>query len=744
MISFMRYPKFLALLAVCGLLACTTAIGQSASADSLDQAIRARTKNDTVKVNWMVSLATMLVYSNPTKALHIVDDVLPMAEGLHYTKGILDGYNIKTSLFIIQGNFQQGLGICKRYLEVAEQFDDKAGVMAANNRIGIIYSQNSDYPQALQYMLAALQIAESMNDKKRMAASNQNIGNVYNDMEDYAKALEYYKKSISITESIIPKTIVPPSLYNNIGIELIHQKKYDSAVLYLQIGKAISQQTGNQRSLAGALTNLADASQHLGNYDNAYQYAIQALSISRILGDKRAIANNYINIGLAIQYLSDSALRAQGISPQDRYPLAINTLDSAIHIATEIGDLVTRQQAYKCKSEIAERSQNYPLAISSLLLYTQLHDTILNNNNQKGVERKLAQYEFDKKEAEIKLEQQITESKLKEQELLALEGQQQLRINQNELALSNRDRDFQKLSLIKQQADLLKERQDKENIEQLGAQKDRINALQAAGQRRFRYGLIAGLLLIATIGALIYRQSSIRKTANQRLTTINAQLEEANKVKARLFGILTHDLRSPVASLINFLHLQKDEPGMLTPEVAERHRHKMVQSAEDLLTTIEDLLLWSKGQMKNFKPQIKVVSASELFDEIKSLYPSLGTIQLDFDVDESMQIRTDENYLKTIIRNLTSNSMKAVSGMPKGKIVWKAWENVGSKFLSISDNGPGISPSQQRVLFDENASIGARNGFGLSLIRDFALAIECKLSVVSKPGEGSIITLQVG
>jgi signal transduction histidine kinase len=715
---------------------------QISKSDSLAALIDKYPKKDTVKARLMVSLAMTLAYSNPPRAMKIIDEELPLSEGLHFVKGILDGYNLRSSLYIIQGNFQEGLVVCEQYLKTAQQFHDPAGVMAANNRIGIIYSQSSNYPKALEYMLAALKIAESSGDKGRMAATNQNIGNIYNDMEDYDKALEYYKKSISITESIVPKTIVPPSLYNNIGIELIHQKKYKEAVDYLEKGKTISQQTDNKRSLTGALTNLSDAFHHLGDNEQSYQYGIQALDLSRQIGDKRALANNFINTGIAINEVSEQTLAAQHINLQDRNVLSIAKLDSAIQIATEIGDIVTKEQAYKCKSEISEKQKNYPLAISSLLLYTQLHDTILNNDNQKGIIRKLAQYDFDKKEAEIKLQQQITEGKLKEQELLSLQGQQQLKINQNELALSNKDRDLQKLTLQKEQLDYLKEKQEKENIQTLSDQKDKINALQAANQRKFRYGLMAGLLLLAIIGALVYRQSAIRKTANQKLTEINAQLDEANKIKARLFGILTHDLRSPIASLINFLNLQKEEPGLLTAEMKSKHQQKMVHSAEDLLATIEDLLLWSKGQMKSFKPQTAVFSVSKLFGEIQSLYPDHGFTHIGFELEENMTLNTDENYLKTIIRNLTANALKVLSATPNGLILWKAWTLNQKKYLSISDNGPGISMEQQKVLFGENSIIGSKNGLGLSLIRDFTAAINCNISVESKPGSGSTFTLQ--
>ena len=208
------------------------------------------------------------------------------------------------------------------------------------------------------------------------------------------------------------------------------------------------------------------------------------------------MANAMINVGTAINGVSDKTLTNQHVDPKDRSALAIASLDSAILVASAIGDPVTKEEAYKELSDISEKQQNYPLAISSLRMYNHLHDTIVNNDNEKSIMRKFIQYDFDKKAAEIRLQQQITEAKLKEQQLLSHEAAQQLKINQNELSLSNKDRDLQKLAAQKEQVELMKEEQEKRNIQTLADQKDKIHALEIAGQRRLKYGLIAGLLLI--------------------------------------------------------------------------------------------------------------------------------------------------------------------------------------------------------------------------------------------------------
>jgi len=121
--------------------------------------------------------------------------------------------------------------------------------------------------------------------------------------------------------------------------------------------------------------------------------------------------------------------------------------------------------------------------------------------------------------------------------------------------------------------------------------------LQLSSQRKQKIFFIGGLFLLAVIGGLLYRQNIARKKTNTTLLQLNNELDEANKVKAKFFGILSHDLRSPVANLINFLRLQKREPGLLSEQQVHEHEQKIESSAESLLETMETMLLWSKGQM---------------------------------------------------------------------------------------------------------------------------------------------------
>ena len=268
-----------------------------------------------------------------------------------------------------------------------------------------------------------------------------------------------------------------------------------------------------------------------------------------------------------------------------------------------------------------------------------------------------------------------------------------------------------------------------------------IKNLALINATRQKIFLISALLLLSIIGGLLFYQSQDRKIINQKLQFLNYELDEANKIKSQFFGILNHDLRSPVYNLIHFLHIQKDNPELLDEVSKKRIEAKTIASAENLLVSMEDMLLWGKGQMENFKPKLQNVVVNTLFEDIKNHFISEENIIFTFENPDNLELHTDENYLKTIIRNLTSNAIKALAQTPNATIKWKSWQENGKKFLSISDNGSGASQEKFKALYDDTEVVGIKTGLGLHLIRDLAKAIHCTIEVTTVLNEGTTFKL---
>jgi K+-sensing histidine kinase KdpD len=207
---------------------------------------------------------------------------------------------------------------------------------------------------------------------------------------------------------------------------------------------------------------------------------------------------------------------------------------------------------------------------------------------------------------------------------------------------------------------------------------------------------------------------------------------------------LSHDLRSPVANLISFLNLQKEAPELVTKEIKERNDKKIIESAENLIETMESMLLWSKGQMQNFKPQKQEILIKDVFSYLQKFFENATEAQITFENPQNLSVISDIDFLKIIMQNLTLNATKALSGKPNAQIVWTVQKENNHILLSIKDNGPGLSQKQIDTLYLDQSTIGSKSGLGLHLIRDLTKAIDCTFKIAYTSDAGSEFQLIFG
>jgi len=106
-------------------------------------------------------------------------------------------------------------------------------------------------------------------------------------------------------------------------------------------------------------------------------------------------------------------------------------------------------------------------------------------------------------------------------------------------------------------------------------------------------------------------------------------------------------------------------------------------------------------------------------------------VTLTFTGADNLKVKSDEDYLHTIMQNLTANAIKALRQIPDARIEWCAWQENDKLFLSVTDNGPGVKAEHLKALYDETAESSSKQGLGLHIIRDLAKAINC--SVILEP-----------
>lgn len=267
-----------------------------------------------------------------------------------------------------------------------------------------------------------------------------------------------------------------------------------------------------------------------------------------------------------------------------------------------------------------------------------------------------------------------------------------------------------------------------------------LKQIQLTSQKRLAIALITGIVLLSVIGILLYFLALNRKKNNIILNQLNKELSSANEIKAKLFGILSHDLRSPIANLITLLHLKKD--GVFENKKDEQgYTNNVIQSAEQLLENMETLLLWSKGQMQNFQPNYHTISVSELFRYIERFFEHEKQISIQFSNPQNLEIFSDELFLQVIMQNLTSNAIKALKTTQEPVIKWSAIQTDEGIRIQISDNGPGMDEQKLKDLLTVNQTLSQKNGLGLQIVNDLTKVIHCTLNFSTAPGKGFTIVL---
>ncbi len=262
------------------------------------------------------------------------------------------------------------------------------------------------------------------------------------------------------------------------------------------------------------------------------------------------------------------------------------------------------------------------------------------------------------------------------------------------------------------------------------SKENQLKVLQLQNASRTRLFLILGLVALGVIALLLYfiyrnkeRLNKILNERNNQLDVLNRELAVANDTKAKLFGIIGHDLRSPISQIVQFLQLQKGNSG-LTNEARSVHEEKLKTASEDLLETMEDLLLWSKSQMQHFTPQYKQIKIADVLNKEINLvqrHAEEKNIKINSQVGEEFIQNTDENFVSVIVRNLLQNAVKYSDNASAVNIT------AGDSSIIITNRSSKSNAEELNALLNNKQVGSGRSGLGLQMAKDLAVSLKAKI-----------------
>ncbi len=231
----------------------------------------------------------------------------------------------------------------------------------------------------------------------------------------------------------------------------------------------------------------------------------------------------------------------------------------------------------------------------------------------------------------------------------------------------------------------------------------------------------------------------------QRLDWLRRQLAELERAKSKFVAEVSHELKTPLASIREGAELLSDQVvGPLNHQQREISGI-LCKSSIQLQKLIENLLGFSKAQAKVLPLHGSEVPLEQLVEEVIADY-KLMVLKKNLVLDTMLEPTTlwgDRERLKTMVDNLVSNAIKYT---PLGGTV-RVWvrEDQGLAVLDVSDTGPGIPEDEHDKVFEPfyqgqfAPSPGhiKGTGLGLSIVREFVQAHSGQIGLVADPEAGA-------
>lgn len=621
-----------------------------------------------------------------------------------------------------------------RYKDIAKRLKVDTLVVEAYIDMGGTHAIRSTMDSALFYFSKGYKVAKKIKYERGMARAFASMGYVYEKVDNLEEAIQQYKKALQLYKKInFPKGI--NQCYINIGGIYHDLGEYEVARTYEVLAYESYKKIGYEPGIATALYSLATSSFELNQMEQAKQYFQQSLDIRKKNGDINGIA-------LATWGLARIDIK------EGRYEKALPNLEIALQHNIDLKNtfhetavLVSFARAYlgmkdyKKAKEYANRAYKNSQIMESMSmrskvvwLYIQIAEA---QNNYKEAFK--YQSDFIELTDSIQSDEKLKHVVLTEFSRVSSENEGLVKDNK---IISTKNVGYVKAifitSIILLFVVVLLVLYYRRNLEKkatnllLEKQRDEITAINKE---------------LEMLNEELITQMEI--TAVQ-----NSELEQLNMVKNKFFSIVSHDLRSPLATLKMLFGLYRE--GQLN----ESELSELLAKLEDTIYTtsvfLDNLLEWSKSQLDGIIINPSAFELGALVRENIKLTEAavrLKGLKIESFVEENTMVYADANMINVVIRNLISNAVKFCSS--GDTITVEAHSNDEKTFLTIKDTGPGISEKDLQKLFNlehnitTSASGDKGHQIGLMLCKDMVEQNKGKIKVESELGKGTIFLVEL-
>jgi signal transduction histidine kinase len=641
----------------------------------------------------------LLVFAFASSALYAQDTTLVNL------KNALDTVSTNTRkvdiwLRIADYTSEYSIDEAKIYMDSAEKLaieeNYELGFAYLNKVRGSVLALEGDYAAALTNLSDAQTKFRKLNDSLQMAKTYLLLGNVYSSTRNYKESLRYYVSSANYFDDLNDSKALA-AINNNIGIVYSEIGELDSASIYYNKSLLTYLEFNDKESLSTIYTNIGVVYAENDELEKAIEYYQKSNAIYQELDRTYGQSINYLNIGDAYIYLKD-------------YKKADENLKIAIAIAEKDGFKSLLADEYYTVGEIREAEGNYKDALKWYRKSEVMEDSLFNSEtNAALIDTQTKQLEEIQK-SELEIIHQINEAnleaeKLKNTLLIVVSGSILILLLIATVYFYKRARVSRKIT--------------KQNLQILN-QKSKI-----------------------------YEQAKSIAEKNETLLEKNSKLEDINEEKNYIMNVVAHDLKSPLNQIQGLAEVIRLEQGNLS--VTQLECLSNISVASDRLSNMINRVLNTRAidsESSNYTAQ--EVDLSPLLDEtISNFQPLADRKNIKFLTEkpfESAKVKGDTHFIRQVLENIISNSIKF---SPIDKSVEIALDiNDNKSVISFKDHGPGLTEEDHKILFVEYANLSAKptgnessTGLGLSIVKKYVDLMEGDIWCESTYGQGATFFL---
>lgn len=282
---------------------------------------------------------------------------------------------------------------------LAKELNDLVQLCGNSLYLGRNYENMGNNAKALEYYQYALSLAKKIKKERLETEATIFIGALYSDGINTKLGAEYLAKAAAVAEEIKDTSLLITA-YTYIANNYYYNKEYTSALKMYEKIKEYCKSHGSRNTYAGTLGNMGNVYADMGDMEKAMELQQEAVMIFDEIGDKQGLTICYSAIG--IDYLN-----------LKQYDKALEYFNKSLPMAQEMQSMEDLIEIHENLSRLYEETKDFEKAYQNYKLYKQFSDSVYNTSNAQKMTELELNYQFESKQKESKLLQELSDERSK-------------------------------------------------------------------------------------------------------------------------------------------------------------------------------------------------------------------------------------------------------------------------------------------------------------------------------------------